>query len=205
MFSSFSCVLLAISFTLNSVKCNSIVKYYPHIQANAENHNTRKYQTINEGSGQLVLRRGQVFIVELDLSKPFDANTDDVMVVASPINPLFEHKTFMAVLYIIEKYGLSPITRSDPVMLSRAFSSLVNSNDNLGVLVGRWDGKYESHEASNGLYRCGPCPRNAAKYGKMFIEYDAPFLYSEVNADVINWMQDASGLNMTKTSRNKLT
>ncbi|RWS13967.1 hemocyte protein-glutamine gamma-glutamyltransferase-like protein, partial [Dinothrombium tinctorium] len=46
---------------------------------------------------------------------------------------------------------LTPEQRADPVLMAREVTSMVNNNgqDN-GVLVGRWDGKYESIRASNG-------------------------------------------------------
>ncbi|RWS04556.1 Hemocyte protein-glutamine gamma-glutamyltransferase-like protein, partial [Dinothrombium tinctorium] len=42
--------------------------------------------------------------------------------------------------------------RADPVLMAREVASMVNNNgqDDIGVLVGKWDGKYESMRAPNG-------------------------------------------------------
>lgn len=38
-------------------------------------------------------------------------------------------------------------SRGDPIRTARTISKLVNSNDDDGVLVGRWDGEYEDGTA----------------------------------------------------------
>ncbi|XP_077461034.1 protein-glutamine gamma-glutamyltransferase 2-like isoform X2 [Stigmatopora argus] len=43
-------------------------------------------------------------------------------------------------------------------------------------------------ELSDGDYRCGPCPVKAIKEGNMGVKYDAPFIFAEVNADIIYWI-----------------
>ncbi|KAJ3596613.1 hypothetical protein NHX12_003017 [Muraenolepis orangiensis] len=42
-------------------------------------------------------------------------------------------------------------------------------------------------ERSSGMFRCGPCPVKAIKEGELSVKYDAPFIFAEVNADVVNW------------------
>ena len=37
------------------------------------------------------------------------------------------------------------------------------------------------------MFRCGPCPLKAIKEGDLDIKFDAPFVFAEVNADVIEW------------------
>jgi transglutaminase 1 len=48
-----------------------------------------------------------------------------------------------AAMLIFEKSDLPPASRGDPIKVSRTISKLVNSNDDDGVLVGRWDGEYD--------------------------------------------------------------
>ncbi|XP_061535440.1 protein-glutamine gamma-glutamyltransferase 2-like [Phycodurus eques] len=48
-------------------------------------------------------------------------------------------------------------------------------------------------ELSNGDFRCGPCPVRAIKEGNLNVKYDAPFIFAEVNADVIYWMVQKNG------------
>ena len=39
-----------------------------------------------------------------------------------------------------------------------------------------------------GQFRCGPCPVNAIKKGEIGrVNYDAPFIFAEVNADIVDW------------------
>ena len=48
-----------------------------------------------------------------------------------------------AVCHLLDKYDkLKDAHRGDPVRVVRAISALVNSNDDNGVLQGRWDGNY---------------------------------------------------------------
>ena len=37
------------------------------------------------------------------------------------------------------------------------------------------------------MFRCGPCPLKAIKEGDLNVKFDAPFIFAEVNADIINW------------------
>lgn len=43
-------------------------------------------------------------------------------------------------------------------------------------------------EPSEGLYRLGPCSVKAIKEGDVDLDYDAPFVFAEVNADVMDWL-----------------
>uniref|UniRef100_UPI00398F3796 coagulation factor XIII A chain-like isoform X2 n=1 Tax=Pristiophorus japonicus TaxID=55135 RepID=UPI00398F3796 len=48
-------------------------------------------------------------------------------------------------------------------------------------------------ETSEGMYRCGPASVNAIKHGQVFFPYDAPFIYAEVNSDIIYWNKQKDG------------
>uniref|UniRef100_A0A8D0G466 protein-glutamine gamma-glutamyltransferase n=1 Tax=Sphenodon punctatus TaxID=8508 RepID=A0A8D0G466_SPHPU len=43
-------------------------------------------------------------------------------------------------------------------------------------------------ETSNGLFCCGPAPVRAIKEGDVQLSYDAPFVFSMVNADRVAWL-----------------
>ncbi|XP_053105281.1 protein-glutamine gamma-glutamyltransferase 5-like isoform X2 [Hemicordylus capensis] len=43
-------------------------------------------------------------------------------------------------------------------------------------------------ERSNGLYCCGPAPVRAIREGALHLRYDAPFVFSMVNADRVAWL-----------------
>lgn len=40
---------------------------------------------------------------------------------------------------------------------------------------------------SVGLYCCGPAPVKAVLEGHVDVKYDVPFVFAEVNADIVNW------------------
>nr|XP_057944140.1 protein-glutamine gamma-glutamyltransferase 2 isoform X2 [Doryrhamphus excisus] len=48
-------------------------------------------------------------------------------------------------------------------------------------------------ELSDGEYCCGPCPVTAIKEGNLAIKFDAPFIFAEVNADIIQWIVRKDG------------
>ncbi|XP_015225067.1 PREDICTED: protein-glutamine gamma-glutamyltransferase 2-like, partial [Cyprinodon variegatus] len=57
-------------------------------------------------------------------------------------------------------------------------------------------------EKSGGVFCCGPAPVAAIHQGKMDLKYDVPFVFSEVNADVVKWMVNSDG---SKTKLKSLT
>ena len=46
---------------------------------------------------------------------------------------------------------------------------------------------------SPGIYCCGPVPVSAIKDGELTVKYDAPFVYAEVNADVVTMVRLKDG------------
>ncbi|KPP70871.1 hypothetical protein Z043_110259 [Scleropages formosus] len=48
-------------------------------------------------------------------------------------------------------------------------------------------------EKSEGVYCCGPVPVKAIKEGQIVFKYDAPFVFTEVNADVVTYLQHKDG------------
>lgn len=46
---------------------------------------------------------------------------------------------------------------------------------------------------SPGEFCCGPCPVVAIKEGNLGVKYDAPFIFAEVNADIIYWFVQKDG------------
>ena len=44
-----------------------------------------------------------------------------------------------------------------------------------------------------GTYCCGPVPVRAIKEGDLSTKYDAPFVFAEVNADVVDWIRQDDG------------
>ncbi|XP_069618484.1 protein-glutamine gamma-glutamyltransferase K [Ranitomeya imitator] len=54
----------------------------------------------------------------------------------------FDKGVMDAVLYIMDRGGLSPASRGDPINVSRVISAMVNSMDDNGVVAGSWSGEY---------------------------------------------------------------
>ncbi|XP_030065145.1 protein-glutamine gamma-glutamyltransferase 4 [Microcaecilia unicolor] len=54
----------------------------------------------------------------------------------------FEENVLDACMFLLDKKKLKASARKDPVIVSRAMSAMVNSNDDAGVLTGNWAGKY---------------------------------------------------------------
>ncbi|XP_071450028.1 hemocyte protein-glutamine gamma-glutamyltransferase-like [Hetaerina americana] len=54
----------------------------------------------------------------------------------------FDDCVLPACMLMLERTNVSPANRGNPIKLVRAISKIVNSNDDLGVLMGRWDGEY---------------------------------------------------------------
>uniref|UniRef100_A0A3B3C300 Protein-glutamine gamma-glutamyltransferase K n=1 Tax=Oryzias melastigma TaxID=30732 RepID=A0A3B3C300_ORYME len=48
-------------------------------------------------------------------------------------------------------------------------------------------------ETSNGVYRCGPASLAAIRNGQVYLKYDCPFVFAEVNSDKIYWQKNADG------------
>ncbi|XP_039858742.1 protein-glutamine gamma-glutamyltransferase 2-like isoform X1 [Simochromis diagramma] len=48
-------------------------------------------------------------------------------------------------------------------------------------------------EESEGVFCCGPAPVNAILRGDTDVKYDVPFVYAEVNADIVKWRISTNG------------
>ncbi|XP_034064990.1 protein-glutamine gamma-glutamyltransferase 2-like [Gymnodraco acuticeps] len=48
-------------------------------------------------------------------------------------------------------------------------------------------------ETSDGVFCCGPCSLKAIREGELTKKYDAPFIFAEVNADVVDLVRLSSG------------
>ena len=52
--------------------------------------------------------------------------------------------------------------------------------------------------------QCGPCPVEAVRTGNIGLGFDTPFVFSEVNADKVNYVKDpTSSWGFKKTQTNE--
>nr|XP_009667984.1 PREDICTED: protein-glutamine gamma-glutamyltransferase 2 [Struthio camelus australis] len=58
---------------------------------------------------------------------------------------------------------------------------------------GKGDAFGSSHAGPAGVYCCGPAPVKAIKEGDLTMKYDIPFIFAEVNADVVYWITTRDG------------
>ncbi|XP_036406645.1 coagulation factor XIII A chain [Megalops cyprinoides] len=57
-------------------------------------------------------------------------------------------------------------------------------------------------ETSDGLYRCGPASVHAIKHGEICYPFDAPFVFAEVNSDVVFYERNKNGsMQVVKVNR----
>ncbi|KAG7161386.1 Hemocyte protein-glutamine gamma-glutamyltransferase-like 3, partial [Homarus americanus] len=56
----------------------------------------------------------------------------------------FDDVVLPACILMMERSGLIDEARGDPIRVSRALSKIVNSNDDNGVVIGKWNGEYDA-------------------------------------------------------------
>ncbi|XP_018412167.1 PREDICTED: protein-glutamine gamma-glutamyltransferase K, partial [Nanorana parkeri] len=54
----------------------------------------------------------------------------------------FDKGILDAVMFVLDRAGLAPASRGDPISVTRAISAMVNSMDDNGVIAGSWSGEY---------------------------------------------------------------
>ncbi|KAM4713874.1 protein-glutamine gamma-glutamyltransferase 2-like [Anableps anableps] len=108
-----------------------------------------------------------------------------------------------------DDYGLKPMGGSDSIWNFHVWVEgwMTRPDLNKG---GRYDGWQvldpTPQERSDGVFCCGPAPVFAVLQGDTNLKYDVPFVFSEVNADIVKWMIKADGTKkrmkyLTNTSR----
>ncbi|OWR55378.1 hemocyte protein-glutamine gamma-glutamyltransferase [Danaus plexippus plexippus] len=101
----------------------------------------------------------------------------------------FDAVVLPSVMFMLDQAGLPFHQRGDPIKMSRVLSRIVNSNDDDGVLVGRWDGEYED----------GTAPADwtgSVDILAQYLETQAPVMYGQcwVFAGVVTTVCRALGL-----------
>ncbi|XP_032079379.1 coagulation factor XIII A chain [Thamnophis elegans] len=87
----------------------------------------------------------------------------------------------------VDEYGKvdSKLTR-DSIWNYHCWNEAWMSRPDLPVGFGGWQAVDSTpQENSDGMYRCGPASVQAIKHGHVCFQFDAPFVFTEVNSDVI--------------------
>lgn len=65
----------------------------------------------------------------------------------------------------------------------RVIAFLSKNIKNLSCII-----KYKHVFSIAGIMRCGPAPLTAIKEGHVYLSYDIPFVFGEVNGDRVQWV-----------------
>lgn len=101
----------------------------------------------------------------------------------------FDDAVLPACIILMERSGLRHEARGDPIQVSRAVSRIVNANNDRGVVVGRWDGKYGDGTSPSSW-------TGSIKILEQFVRTNSPVRYGQcwVFAGVLNTVCRALGL-----------
>ncbi|MCJ8742010.1 hypothetical protein PDJAM_G00077350 [Pangasius djambal] len=97
-------------------------------------------------------------------------------------------------VYFDEK--MKPIERlnNDSIWNFHVWNESWMARPDLQVGMGGWQVVDATpQETSQGTFCCGPTPVVAIRDGLVYLKYDAPFVFAEVNSDRIFWQRQANG------------
>lgn len=98
-------------------------------------------------------------------------------------------------VYLDEEGRPNPKLTKDSIWNYHCWNEAWMSRGDLPVGFGGWQAVDATpQETSEGMFRCGPASVQAIKHGHACFQYDVPFVYSEVNSDIVyyNAMKDGS-------------
>ncbi|KAM3840335.1 coagulation factor XIII A chain isoform 2-T2 [Vipera latastei] len=87
----------------------------------------------------------------------------------------------------VDEYGkMDPKLTRDSIWNYHCWNEAWMSRPDLPLGFGGWQAVDSTpQENSDGMYRCGPASVQAIKHGHVCFQFDAPFVFAEVNSDVI--------------------
>ncbi|XP_064363150.1 coagulation factor XIII A chain isoform X4 [Dromaius novaehollandiae] len=99
--------------------------------------------------------------------------------------------------FLDEEGKVDTKTTKDSVWNYHCWNEAWMSRPDLPVGFGGWqvvDGTPQ--ETSDGMYRCGPASVQAIKHGHVCFQFDAPFVFAEVNSDIVYSRREKNGAQM---------
>ena len=98
---------------------------------------------------------------------------------------LYRESTFKAVLLLLRKAPLTFEQRRSAVLVSREMSALVNVQDDRGVLVGNWSGRYEPYTSPSAWRGSGRILQQYVESGGEPVRYGQCWVFSGVLLSVL--------------------
>ncbi|XP_017573407.1 protein-glutamine gamma-glutamyltransferase K-like [Pygocentrus nattereri] len=97
-------------------------------------------------------------------------------------------------IYLDEKMEPIDELNADSVWNFHVWNDCWMSRPDLPAGMGGWQVVDATpQETSQGSYCCGPASVAAIRNGQVYLKYDAPFVFAEVNSDKIYWQRNANG------------
>ncbi|KAF5893499.1 protein-glutamine gamma-glutamyltransferase K-like, partial [Clarias magur] len=97
-------------------------------------------------------------------------------------------------VYLDENMEPIPEFNSDSIWNFHVWNECWMARPDLPVGMGGWQVVDATpQETSQGRYCCGPTSVSAIHDGQVYLKYDAPFVFAEVNSDKIYWQKNTDG------------
>uniref|UniRef100_A0A8C1GYF5 Protein-glutamine gamma-glutamyltransferase K n=1 Tax=Cyprinus carpio TaxID=7962 RepID=A0A8C1GYF5_CYPCA len=97
-------------------------------------------------------------------------------------------------IYLDENYDLIDHMNRDSVWNYHVWNEAWMARPDLPFGSGGWQVVDSTpQETSQGIFRCGPTSVAAIRSGQVFLKYDTPFVFAEVNSDIVFWQRTACG------------
>ncbi|KAI7790521.1 protein-glutamine gamma-glutamyltransferase K [Triplophysa rosa] len=97
-------------------------------------------------------------------------------------------------VYFDENMEPIDLLNSDSVWNFHVWNDCWMARPDLPAGMGGWQAVDSTpQETSQGTYRCGPVSLAAVRSGQVYLKYDAPFVFAEVNSDKIYWQRNLDG------------
>ncbi|XP_019480627.1 PREDICTED: protein-glutamine gamma-glutamyltransferase 2 [Hipposideros armiger] len=114
--------------------------------------------------------------------------------VVTNYNSAHDQNSNLVIEYFYDEYGAFQRKRSEMIWNFHCWVESWMTRPDLKRGYEGWQAIDPTpQEKSEGTYCCGPVPVRAIKEGDLSTKYDAPFVFAEVNADVVSWIQQEDG------------
>ncbi|KAJ3599010.1 hypothetical protein NHX12_032973 [Muraenolepis orangiensis] len=97
-------------------------------------------------------------------------------------------------VYLDEELELIESLNHDSIWNFHVWNDCWMTRPDLPAGMGGWQAVDATpQETSGGTFRCGPASLAAVRSGQVYLPYDGPFVFAEVNSDKIYWQRNMDG------------